>query len=496
MKIFIYFLLIIQIYISIIWNAFAHPLDISISTASIKNNSINISSYFHSFEIEYLLKENNIEFDSINDYFKHWDIITNYISENINVSQNNSQCNISKINVKQDQAYKILSDWLEVNYQILCDQKISDFDFTVQYFTQFPLQTNRFTFYDFNNGIQWVTPFYFKVFTSKIIQKRININDKNLSISKDSDWDWLSDEEEKIYYTDINSYDTDWDFYTDKEEVEWGWNPINAELWPGQEYRTQQDLDLWFLEKNTQVDYSKQQENSVETLSDYWYASDYLKSILKYLDNFFTNNQWNIFWVFMLVFFLGFIHAIWPGHSKSLLIAYTLEKNNWYFKGFLFAFIFTITHILDILLLFLVTKILIWFVDISKFNYYIQLISSIFLFFLWIYLFSKAIKRNKSTENKKENKSLWIAFFAWLAPCSFAWSIFLLLIALWKSQWIFLLVWALWAWIFTTLILIVWISVFLKAKSYKKFEQLETYSNTLSSAIILFISIILLIKVL
>lgn len=487
-------MLIIQIYISIIWNAFAHPLDISISTASIKNNSINISSYFHSFEIEYLLKENNIEFDSINEYFRHSDIITDYISENITVIQNNSQCNISKINVKQDQAYKILSDWLEVNYQILCDEKISDFNFIVEYFTQFPLQTNRFTFYDFNNGIKWVTPFYFKVFTSKVIEKKININDKNLSISKDTDGDGLSDEEEKIYNTDINLYDTDGDFYTDKEEIEWWWDPLNPELGPGQEYRTQKDLDMSFLNKKN--NYSDQQENSVETLSDYWYASDYLKDILQYLDNFFTNNQWNVFWVFMLVFFLGFIHAIWPGHSKSLLIAYTLEKNNWYFKWFLFAIIFTITHILDILLLFLVTKILIWFVDISKFNYYIQLLSSLFLFFLWIYLFTKAIKRNKCCENKKENKSLWIAFFAWLAPCSFAWSIFLLLIALWKSQWIFLLVWALWAWIFTTLVLIVCISVFLKSKSYKKFEQLETYSNVLSSAIILLISVILLIKVL
>ena len=495
MKKIIYILICLQLFFLSIVASFAHPLDISISTASIKNNTIDVTSYFHSFEIEYLLKENNIKFDSINDYFQHWDIIADYIWENIQVIQNNSQCDISKIDIKQDQAYKILSDWLEVNYQFFCKDTITDFNFIVEYFTQFPLQTNRFTFYNFNNGIKWVTPFYFKVFTSKIIEKKININDKNLSISKDTDRDWLSDEEEKIYYTDIYLYDTDGDFYTDKEEVEWGWNPINPELWPGQEYRTQQDLDLWFL-KNDNLDYSDQKRNWIETLSDYWYASDYLKNILQYLDNFFTNNQWNIFWVFMLVFFLGFIHAIWPGHSKSLLIAYTLEKNNWYFKWFLFAIIFTITHILDILLLFLVTKILIWFVDISKFNYYIQLLSSIFLFFLWIYLFIKAIKRNKYCENKKENKSLWIAFFAWLAPCSFAWSIFLLLIALWKSQWIFLLVWALWAWIFTTLVLIVCISVFLKSKSYKKFEQLETYSNVLSSAVILLISIILLIKVL
>ncbi len=494
MKIFIYILLSIQIFLFSGAQSFAHPLDISISTASIKNNTIDITTYFHSFEIEYLLKQNNIEFDSAADYYKNANIITDYVIKNISITQNFNTCNIEKINIKQDETYKILTDWLGVYYTLICPKNISTFDFKVTFFKQFPLQTNRFTFYDFNNWIKWVSPFYFKVFTSKVFTQNINVNNPELRISKDSDWDGLSDEEEKIYYTDINLYDTDGDFYTDKEEIEWWWNPLNPELGPGQEYRTKDELDLSFLDKKN--NYSNQQENSIQTLSDYWYASDYLKNVMKYVDGFFSNHQWNIVWIFLLVFWLWFIHAIWPGHSKSLLIAYTLEKDNWYLKWFLFAVIFTITHILDILLLFLVTKILIWFIDITKFNYIVQLISSIFLFLLWIYLFIKALKKNKNINESKENKSLWIAFFAWLAPCSFAWSIFLLLIALWKSQRIFLLVWALWAGIFTTLILIVIISVYIKWKSYKKFEQLEKYSNVLSSAIILIISVVLISKVL
>jgi hypothetical protein len=57
------------------------------------------------------------------------------------------------------------------------------------------------------------------------------------------------------------------------------------------------------------------------------------------------------------------------------LIAYTLEKNNGYKKGLVFALIFTITHILDIIALFFITKVIITFVDPSKYNYYIQVIS-------------------------------------------------------------------------------------------------------------------------
>lgn len=488
------FLLIFVLYFSNIINSYAHPLDISISTATIKENQIKINSYFHSFEIEYLLKENNIEFESVNDYFANQDIIKKYIQKNITIAQGNNTCNINNIEIKQDEVYKILTDWLAINYWFLCPKKVQEFDFQVEFFTQFPLQTNRFTFYDMNDWLSNSKPFYFKVFTSKITQKTINIDDQNLTITKDSDNDWISDEEEKIYYTDPFLADSDNDYYTDKEEIEWWWNPINPELWPGQEYRSLQEYQK-IQSQQKQSNYT-QQDYWVETLSDYGYSNWYLKKVMKYLDNFFTNNQWNIWGIFLLVFGLWVIHAAGPWHSKSLLIAYSLEKNNWFFKSFLFAIIFTITHILDILLLFLFTKILVWFVDISKFNYIIQVVSSVLLLILWIYLFSKALKNKNTTCENKEKKSLWIAFFAWLAPCSFAWSIFLLLIALWQSQWIFLLVWALWLWIFTTLVLIIVITLFLKTKAYKKFEQLESYSNMLSSAIILLIGILFIVKLL
>jgi ABC-type nickel/cobalt efflux system permease component RcnA len=218
---------------------------------------------------------------------------------------------------------------------------------------------------------------------------------------------------------------------------------------------------------------------------------------MKYIDNFFTYNEWNIIYIFLIVFWLGVIHAIWPWHSKSLLVAYTLEKNHWYAKWVFFAFIFTITHILDILILFLITKVIVTFIDISKFNYYIQVVSAILLFVLSLFLLYKAYKKKQCQHlNKNPQKtSLFIAFLAWLAPCSFAWSIFLLLLAVWKSSWIFPLVIALWLWIFTTLVWIVLLAVFLKNKIYNKAENIAIYSSFLSAWIIFIISLIMLSRI-
>jgi hypothetical protein len=56
-----------------------------------------------------------------------------------------------------------------------------------------------------------------------------------------------------------------------------------------------------------------------------------------------------------------------------LLVAYTLEKDNGYKKGIIYAGIFTLTHILDIVILFLGVKWLSGMIDIGPYNYYIQL---------------------------------------------------------------------------------------------------------------------------
>jgi hypothetical protein len=54
---------------------FAHPLDISSSFLSFNKNYLNITTFFHSYEIEYLLTKNNIKFKSVYEYYDYKDII-------------------------------------------------------------------------------------------------------------------------------------------------------------------------------------------------------------------------------------------------------------------------------------------------------------------------------------------------------------------------------------------------------------------------------------
>ena len=473
---------------------YAHPLDISISTADIRWNTFSITTYFHTFEIEYLLKNNWVNPKWVNDYFENEKIIKDYISNNIFLYNKWDKCNIDNLEIIEDDTYLIVSNWLWVSYKFICTQDIKNFTFINKSFIEFSLQTNRITIYDLNNWIKDLKPIYYKVLTSKINELQLELwNIDNRSV--DSDWDWLSDEEEKVYYTNKDKIDTDWDNYTDKEEVDYWWNPINPELWPWQKYR--EILDIEVSNKNIDKLLEIEREVSRHNISDYWYWWKYLEKSLKYINNFYDKSEWSIIIMFLIVFLLWMIHAIWPGHSKSILIWYTLEKWNWYIKWLIFALIFTITHILDIIILLLITKLLFNFIDISKYLYYIQIIWSIVFIILSSYILINA-KKSLKWDNKKECKKIndkksgiLIAFFAWLAPCSFAWSIYLLLVALWKINMILLFIFALWLWILATLIIIVFISVFLKNKIYSKVSVLSNYSKIISSSIILITSIII-----
>lgn len=485
-KIIIFFIL----FFSFLNIAISHPLDISVSTWNIKWKLITVTTYFHSFEIEYLLKNNWIVSDWVLSYFNNSEIIKNYVKDNSSFYNNGKRCIIKNIEIQESEAYLILSNWLWVDYLFLCDNEIEKFKIDLSFFKEFPLQTNRITFFNLNNWIKNIKPILYKVLTSKITFIDLDLN--NLNINRlDTDWDGLSDEEEKLYYTDIKKIDTDWDNYTDKEEVDYWWNPIDSNLWPSQNFR--EFLNIEISNKNIAELEKINKKIWEKNLSDYWYGNNYLKDVMKYINNYFEKWDWNLLVVFWIVFLLWMLHAAWPWHSKWLLIAYTLEKENWYYKWLLFSFVFTITHILDIIILFLITTVLFSYIDQSKYVYYIQLFSWIVLFFLSIFLIYSSFRNNKECKKKP---SLSIAFLAWLAPCSFAWSIYLLLIAIWKTSWIFPLIVALWFWIFTTLVLIVIISVYLKTKIYNKIIIFWKYSTIFSSIIIFIISLFILYKIL
>ena len=468
---------------------YAHPLDISNSTIWIKWNKANINTYFHSFEIDYLLKLNWLEIDSIDQYIENKPIIIKYIKEKIFLSNEDIICIPNNFEFYDDEIYNILTQWFRVSYQMQCETKINNFKLEVLFFNNFPLQTNKFKVYDLN---KWYHSILYKVLTPKLNHISVtNLQDYKPLLQVDTDCDWLSNEDEKIYKTDINKIDTDWDNYSDYDEVVLWFNPLDSEYWPWQDYR-EKLRDVICKKEQIEINKKSMWYSSLDSNS-YWI--EYLKKILKYISNYIDNKEWNIFYVFLIVYVLWIIHAAWPWHSKSLLVAYTIEKENWYKKWFIYALVFSISHILDILLLFLITTIAFQFIDISKFNYYIQFGSIIILFLFSIYLVYKSFIKKTSCE-KSQKKTLLIAFLSWLAPCSFAWSIYFLLLSLWKFTLIVPLIISLWLWILTTLIFIVLITVFLKEKSVNKTKVFSKYSSKISAIIILIISSYLLFKVL
>ncbi len=490
---------LIIFFFSLVWSTFAHPIDITKSTLWIKENKINVTTYFHSFEIDYLLKENGVKVESVADYFLHQNIITKYIWENVSLVNNDKICKSEEFVFYEDEIYDILSEWFKVTYKIVCDENISDFTLVVDYFTNFPLQTNRVKLYNLN---EWINAILYKVLTPKI--KTIEINDlKTFKPKKvvDTDCDWMWDEDERIYRTDPLKIDTDWDKYSDYEEITGWWNPLDKELWPWQKYKERLEkiqCKKEQIEINNNPEIQKENKDNYENLNSNGYWSIFFKDILKYISDYVDNNEWNILYIFFAVYILWIIHAAWPWHSKSLLVAHTLQKDAWYRKWLLYSLIFSVTHVLDILLLFLVTTIIFNYVDVSKYTYYIQLISIAILFVFSIYLIYKAFnKRNKKKSvEKSEKKTLLIAFLAWLAPCSFAWSIYFLLLSLWKLSLILPLILALWMWILTTLVIIVIVTVFLKERTLSKTKIFSEYANKISAILILIISIFLLVNIL
>jgi len=487
--------------------SFAHPLDISSSFFSIKWNNANVTTYFHSYEIEYLLTQSGKPPKVIQDYYQNQEYIKSYLKNNTKFYNNSKLCKISDIQTPQLEEYQVLTKWFEVDYSFNCEDNIRSWEIQITFFNNFKLQTNKLIIYDLNNWIENITPSYSKVLTTKIDNLSFDLQNKQTIKSKDSDWDWLTDDEEKIYKTDPQKIDTDGDKYTDYEEVTGSWDPIKKEFWPWQKYR--EEIPQWVLD-NIAWNIKSNSDNlwSASWLLSSWYWMEYLQNVLKKINEYIKNNSHWFWYIFWMVIALWFIHAFWPWHSKSLLISYAIDKDNWFIKWIWFALVFTITHLIDIVILFLVAKFVFQFYDISNYMIYIQRFSLTILIIFSVYLIYKNINKINNKELITKNNTIektfstsnwsgWLIWLvAWLAPCTFGWSIFLLLFSLWTFAMILPMILALWIWIFICLVLILVITLFIKNKIYAKVWYLSTYSSLISSSILLFLWIYLLYTIL
>lgn len=316
----------------------------------------------------------------------------------------------------------------------------------------------------------------------------------------DTDGDSISDEEERIYRTDPNKIDTDGDFYTDYEEVSMGWNPIKASPSPGQTVRDRMPEVLLSLPtgilQTKPVDQYDARYIKQTNLLDTGFGNVQLRDTLKAITEAFKDLSFGNFWyIFGLVVLLGFIHAIGPGHSKGFLVSYILDRDNGFWKGLMFVTVFSLVHLADIVFLFLVTKLFFSLYDPTQYMVMIQRVSIVILFFFSVYIFVQSIRklRNKSVVQKEVKKTIGgggivLAFVAGLAPCSFGWSIFLVLFSLGQVAWILPLLFALAIGIWLCLFCILVITLFFRERLYSRFSLLPRYSSVASSGILIVLS--------
>ncbi len=159
--------------------------------------------------------------------------------------------------------------------------------------------------------------------------------------------------------------------------------------------------------------------------------------------------------------------------------------------------VFSLVHLADIVFLFLVTKLFFSLYDPTQYMVIIQKVSIIILFFFSVYIFIQSLRklRNKDLRKENEKKSLkggiLMAFIAGLAPCSFGWSIFLVLFSMGQVAWILPLLLALAIGIWICLFCILLITLFFRDRLYSRFSTLPYYSSVVSSGIIIILSIYL-----
>ncbi len=255
----------------------------------------------------------------------------------------------------------------------------------------------------------------------------------------------------------------------------------------------------------------------------------FLSALLPYTDTFFAGlTAASTLGVLLLTFILGLLHTLEAGHSKTILAAAMLDHRMSIRQGILYAIVFTITHIADIVLLGLVFLIIGTFTDIYRFATQIHTFAALGLLAIAIYLLQKNVTRllqhrfgfthhhhevahehthEHDHEHHHHNHShgeevlhdpstfkeqLWLGFLSGLAPCAFGWSVFMLILTA-KSAWV--LVPAILSFglgIFVTLVLLVFTIGSIKHRFYHKLQWLGTYSPIISAALLVVYALVVL----
>jgi ABC-type nickel/cobalt efflux system permease component RcnA len=212
----------------------------------------------------------------------------------------------------------------------------------------------------------------------------------------------------------------------------------------------------------------------------------------------------------VIAYSLGLLHTLEAGHSKTILTGVLVNGNTTRYKAFGYVLLFTFTHIADILILGTILTVLQASLDVYSFLPRLELLSGIILFCIGLIMFYKTIKHtthhiHPHSHNHAHAHNIPTQIFNWkyiagtalasgLAPCLMGWSLFFIVLST-KSAWaIFPVILAFGLGIATVLITMILLSQLFIRHLPKKFGIIILYAPLISSLIILFSAIMMIIR--
>lgn len=512
--------LFLSVFFSCISISWWHPLDISNSSFTFSDKTIVGITYFHPSQVEATIAATWVPLRSLtyDDYITHKEALFEYIQKQTEFQDEAwNICPLDSFEAELTWVDDLFIKGFPVEYRVNCKASVRSFTYKLWIYTHLPLQTNRVSIYDWKTGER----VSYKVLTSKI-DTAVFSSTESAKKLLDTDRDQLPDEEEAVYRTDPNKADTDGDFYSDYEEVMYWWNPLDARLSPGQLGRKEpRDWDVTLPGGIIQNNSSEEKiagkaETSISqsfVTQDTLYTSGkdqtlldtltfgYYRSVLKELESI-RKNGMNIHQLFIVggvLFLLGFLHALGPGHSKWFMAAYIIGSQASLFSSIQYALLFTGIHLLDVTIMVFTLKFANAYIDVQSYLGLIMKMGVLLLVVLSLGLFLRSVKtliqqkrmgkiddsllfnvensNTPQTVTKRKWKSgIYMAAITWLAPCSFAWSILLILFAIGRLDLVAPLLAFFGFWILLALSLVAVTVYFIREKAYsfsgKKYENI------------------------
>jgi ABC-type nickel/cobalt efflux system permease component RcnA len=165
------------------------------------------------------------------------------------------------------------------------------------------------------------------------------------------------------------------------------------------------------------------------------------------------------------------------------------DRRRTYLESLFFAGIFTVTHLLDIVLLFAVTRGIFAIADPTAYMSSLQIGATALLAGVGLWLVVGAIRRIRVPAAEEAPVSVRVGFLtgmiAGIAPCTFGWSLFLLLFSLGRLDLVPLILLAFGTGIFACLALVATALCFVRERTYRGLDLFARWSPLASGLLVL-----------